>query len=146
MAIRCKPILFIDQLCAIIYLLDCKITLRERGWYWPGVREGWGGSGWGGSKEQGGVEGRGKPQTCHRKISPQTGVSKLSVNVIILTFSVSAKFPFPPYTLSAMATILLSILLCPVYAANLQHFKENIRLWRFRCFELQKACPTGQLS
>ena len=67
-----------------------------------------GGSGWGGSKEQGGVDWRGKPQTCHRKISPQTGVTKLSVNVIMAPFSVRAKLPFPPNTLSAMATILLS--------------------------------------
>ena len=92
------------------------------------------------------MEWRGKPQTCHRKISSQTGVSKLPVNVIMVAFSVRAKFPFPPNTLFAVATILLPILLCPVYAADFQHFKENIRLWRFRCFELQKACLTGQLS
>ena len=70
------------------------------------------------------MEWRGKPQTCHRKISPQTGVSKLPVNVIMVAFSVRAKFPFPPNTLFAMATILLPILLCPVYAANLPHFKK----------------------
>ena len=61
-------------------------------------------------------------------LAPDRCVSKLSFNVIMVAFSVRAKFPFPPNTLFARATILLPILLCPVYAANLQHFKENIRL------------------